>query len=85
MRSSFFWDVTQSRYHLRCVTSQKSEGINVERVSVVGTIEVGCVAEILEDGVSPIFMVQVIKFDQTLNFPSFRLSVESDNVTYKYL
>jgi len=38
------------------------------------SIEVGCVAHILEDGGSPIFMVRVIKFDQALNLPSFNVN-----------
>jgi hypothetical protein len=82
MRSSFFWDITQRRYHLRCVVSQKNEGINVERVSVVGMYRSGLYCRHLKDGGSSIFLVQMIQYDQALNLPSFRSSAESDNVTY---
>jgi hypothetical protein len=37
-------------------------------------MEENCVADILEHGGSSIVMVQVIKFDQALNLPSFRSS-----------
>jgi hypothetical protein len=37
---------------------------------------IGCPADILEDGGFSVYMVQVIQFDQALNLPSFRSSVK---------